>query len=251
MKKIGAIMMAVCLCSCFERDPGAPLAPIASGRATEKSTYIVKKGDTLFSIAWKFDKDYKALAYYNHLDEFQTLKPGMSLSLISPRAKAKAQSSKSSKSKKYLSLKKTASNPRHLSVKAKRQTTIAPLQRHWYWPAKGRLVQTFNPAKQQKGINISGMAGSPVLATQGGVVAYSGNGLSGYGNLVILRHAKGFLSAYAFNQRILVKEGQKVKANQKIAEMGRRKGAKGSLHFEIRYRGRPVNPLKYVSQKSA
>lgn len=235
--KYGLIFSIIFLGSaCFERDPNLALAPVSSGSANERPFYVVKKGDTLFSIAWQFDKDYKQLAYYNHISEHAKLQPGQRLNLISSRQLKPGP--KVIKAKKSITpLPKNTTKPRRKPIR---------YSKYWYWPAKGRLLNKFSLVKHQKGIDIMGNVGSPVVASQAGVVAYSGNGLRGYGNLVILRHARNYLSAYAFNRKIFVKEGQQVKAKQKIAEMGKRSSGKGILHFEIRLRGKPVNPLNYL-----
>lgn len=111
----------------------------------------------------------------------------------------------------------------------------------WVWPAHGRIIATYS--QSTKGINIAGEAGDPVLAATDGVVAYSGNGLRGYGNLIIIKHNNKYLSAYAHLKAILVKNGQAVRAGQKIAEMGRSDSDKVMLHFEIRQNGKPIDPF--------
>ena len=119
----------------------------------------------------------------------------------------------------------------------------------WIWPAAGKVVAGFNEASSSnKGLDIGGRNGQPVLAAAPGKVVYSGNGLRGYGKLVILKHNKTYLSAYAHNRQILVKEGQNVAKGQKIAEMGDSDADQVKLHFEIRRLGKPVDPMKYLPQ---
>lgn len=247
------LLLSISCCACFEREVTTELAPVTAGVASERPSYVVKKGDTLFSIAWKFDKDYKALAYYNHLSQDASLKVGQRIHLItkSPPIRA-AKTFKNTKLKKQRTAAKIRRNP-YSQVESKNTITLVNKGRstsnlQWYWPAKGQVTEKFSKFKRQKGINIDGQIGSPVLASKGGIVAYSGNGLRGYGNLVILRHSNGFLSAYAFNRKILVKEGETVKEKQKIAEMGKTKGGNGRLHFEIRKKGRPIDPLKFLNK---
>lgn len=115
----------------------------------------------------------------------------------------------------------------------------------WIWPANGKVVATFNEATN-KGVDIAGKAGDPVLAAGTGKVVYSGTGLRGYGKLVIVKHNATYLSAYAHNQTILVKEGQSVARGQKIAEMGNTDADQVKLHFEIRRQGKPTDPMKYL-----
>ena len=117
------------------------------------------------------------------------------------------------------------------------------------WPAKGEVIVAFDEAKNRKGIDLAGGAGDPVLAAAEGKVVYAGEGLRGYGKLIIIKHNNTFLTAYAHNQSILVKEDQSVKKGQKIAEMGSSDSERVKLHFEIRERGRPVDPMKYLRSR--
>jgi len=117
------------------------------------------------------------------------------------------------------------------------------------WPAKGEVIVAFDEAKNRKGIDLAGGAGDPVLAAAEGKVVYAGEGLRGYGKLIIIKHNNTFLTAYAHNQSILVKEDQSVKKGQKIAEMGSTESDRVKLHFEIRERGRPVDPMKYLRSR--
>jgi len=116
----------------------------------------------------------------------------------------------------------------------------------WVWPVKGRIVTGFSEAASLKGIDIAGAAGAPVAASAGGKVVYAGMGLRGYGKLIIVKHNGTYLSAYAHNKEILVKEGQQVAKGQKIAEMGNTDADQVKLHFEIRRHGKPVDPLRYL-----
>ncbi len=118
---------------------------------------------------------------------------------------------------------------------------------HWRWPARGNLLDRFMAGDATKqGIDIGGNAGEPVVAASDGVVVYSGSGLVGYGELVIIKHSDEWLSAYGHNRKRLVQEGQRVKAGQPIAEMGSTGAPRDELHFEIRRNGRPVDPLQFL-----
>jgi lipoprotein NlpD len=120
----------------------------------------------------------------------------------------------------------------------------------WRWPAEGKVVGTYVSGDQTKqGLDIAGNAGDPVRAAADGEVVYSGNGLIGYGELIIVKHNANFLSAYGHNRKRLVKEGERVKAGQEIAEMGSTSASRDELHFEIRKNGKPVNPLDYLPAK--
>ncbi len=116
----------------------------------------------------------------------------------------------------------------------------------WVWPAKGKLVAAFSESATLKGIDIAGAGGDPVLASAPGKVVYAGAGLRGYGKLVIVKHNATYLTAYAHNREILVKEGQSVTRGQKIAEMGSTDADRVKLHFEIRRLGKPMDPLRYL-----
>jgi lipoprotein NlpD len=122
---------------------------------------------------------------------------------------------------------------------------VADVRLQWDWPAKGTLLQAFDETRN-KGIDISGKEGDAVTAAGDGQVVYSGNGLRGYGNLVIIKHTDDYISAYAHNKQILVKQGQAVKRGQRIADLGKSDTANPKLHFEIRRQGKPVDPLKYL-----
>ncbi|MBO9663523.1 peptidoglycan DD-metalloendopeptidase family protein [Dokdonella sp.] len=120
----------------------------------------------------------------------------------------------------------------------------------WRWPADGQVVATFVAGDQtRQGIDIAGKSGDPVRAAADGSVVYSGNGLIGYGELIIVKHSPGFLSAYGYNRKRLVKEGDAVKSGQVIAEMGSSSASRDSLHFEIRKNGKPANPLDYLPRR--
>lgn len=120
----------------------------------------------------------------------------------------------------------------------------------WSWPTEGRIVQTFlENDRSRQGIEISGSLGQPIHATEAGKIVYSGSGLIGYGQLIIIKHDKNYLSAYGHNRKILVKEGDEVTRGQRIAEMGRPPDGQPLLHFEIRRKGAPVNPLSLLPGK--
>jgi len=115
----------------------------------------------------------------------------------------------------------------------------------WQWPAKGKVIDGFNETRN-KGIDIGGAEGEAVLAASDGDIVYVGSGLRMYGNLVIIKHNDDFISAYAHNKQILVKQGQPVRRGQRIADLGKTDDGQSKLHFEIRYRGKPVDPIKYL-----
>ena len=153
--------------------------------------------------------------------------------------------------------KKTDSTPKKAEPvkkkpKAKPATTSSYTSRpvkYWMWPNMGKVITRFTGVKGSRGIDIAGNMGEPVRAAAPGLVVYSGRGLRGYGNLIIVKHNNDFISAYAHNKRLLVKENEIIKAGQKIAEIGNTDSDIPKLHFEIRFKGKPVDPLRYLPKR--
>jgi lipoprotein NlpD len=214
------------LLSCGSRDT---LAPVVESHWSpfNVSKHIVKKGETLYAIAFKYDADYRQLAKSNNLRSPYTLSVGQVINLRSSRSKSHQLNSTPKQ------VKRTFKHGRYR-------------KNHWLWPAKGRIVSYFSPKRGQKGINIAGKKGDKIYASTSGVVAYSGRGLANYGNLIIIKHDNYYLTAYGNNSRNLVSEGDRVKAGQVIAEMGVIGRKYYGVHFEIRKRGQPVNPTSYL-----
>ncbi|WP_443083660.1 peptidoglycan DD-metalloendopeptidase family protein [Vibrio sp. HA2012] len=152
------------------------------------------------------------------------------------------------KSKEYLASKQNVKkNVKQTKPDTARVSSAGTKVDNWLWPAKGRVIRKFSSGDQgNKGIDIAGRRGQSVVSTAGGTVVYSGSALRGYGNLIIVKHNDNYLSAYAHNDSLLVKEGQSVKAGQKIATMGSSGANRVKLHFEIRYQGKSVNPQRYL-----
>ncbi len=225
--------------------------------AVPKPTYtMVKKDETLYAIARREGYSHHQLARWNHLRSPYVLKPGQKLRLSPPStslgdsstAPAAVGSSQvvDAASPVTRPLKRNPVKARPLSPTSTTPKKLPVKVDRWHWPVKGRVVQTYKANDTgRKGIGISGKLGQSVQAAAGGTVVYSGNGLINYGNLIIIKHSHSFLSAYAYNQSLLVKEGDSVKRGQAIAKMGKL-DAKPQLHFEIRRNGKPVNPLHYL-----
>ncbi len=203
----------------------------------KRDYHIVKKGDTLIKISFSRHLDYRQLAAWNNIDNPDLIYPGQKLRLTPPPVNVKKSRPKAS---------------------AKNKTpTVVPkkyvgksVKHRWSWPTKGRITRTYSmKSGGHKGIDIAGREGQAVLAVSSGKVVYSGDGLSGYGNLIIVEHDSQFLSAYAHNKKLLVAEGGKVVRGQKIAELGKSDTRTPKLYFEIRRNGKPVDPLKYLPKK--
>ena len=225
------------------------VAPVESHSSQPKSKQInsfhtVRKGETLYSIAWRANLDYHHLAAWNGVNGPRyRIWPGQKLRLTAPPKKVKKP-------------KKTTPQPKvKPPVKRESEQNVAVrksgLKLRWSWPTKGAVVRKFSKADHRRqGIRIAGRKGQRVTAAESGKVVYSGSGLRGYGNLIIIKHDKTYLSAYAHNRRILVKEGMKVTKGAVIAEMGDAPDSKSpALHFEIRKSGEPVNPLVFLPQR--
>lgn len=235
---------------------------------SSSSVYIVRKGDTLYAIAFRHGLNFRTVARLNNIDGDYQIYPGQRL-VLKPSAQKIVRES-SVKPKKTVSttstvnkttkkpVKKQAKPPRTVETRANKPTVVNTPRKaqsragriQWQWPSKGRLIASFKTKGQvNKGVNLAGRKGDPVFAAASGTVVYAGNGLLGYGNLIIIDHNQNYLSAYAHNSRVLVKESDKVTGGDKIAEMGRSGAERVMLHFEIRRDGVPVNPLKYLPKK--
>lgn len=218
--------------------------PVSEGR----NTHIVQKSETLFSLAWRYGWDYKALASANNIGYPYTIYPGQKLTVRhGDYASAPAVSSHSKNLTKNKSIKNSQGPSAYKNSPQAPKSEVSASDLNWSWPAKGELIAKFSTkSPTNKGIDISGSLGESVFAAAAGSVVYAGSGLLGYGNLVIIKHDDQFLSAYAHNKELLVKENQEVKAGQTIAEIGSSGTDKVKLHFEIRHKGKPVDPLKYL-----
>ena len=233
------------------RTPAAHRPQVISAGAAP-SNYLIRSGDTLYSIAWRYGLDYKQLAALNGISPPYLIYAGQRLRLHAsagtrgstanpapPESRAAPANRETVRSSHATTRSSTVENRSSL-------THSAPLR--WRWPAQGRVADA-DTALGQKGINILGKMGEPVVAAAAGEVVYSGSGLIGYGKLIIIRHDDVYLSAYAHNEKLLVKEGAKVSGGQKIAEMGSSGTKQVMLHFEIRRNGKPVPPLSYLPNR--
>ncbi len=219
--------------------------------------YQVKPTDTLYSIAWRYDLDYRDLARWNGIDAPYAIHPGQQLQLFPPKDTATAADTG-----RATPAGPAATAPPKVSGNgsgsARPRVVVKPLEPEyskvlrWSWPVDGPLLARFSLKQLDRhGIDIAGKIGQPVRAAEGGKVVYSGNGLSGYGNLVIIKHNDLFLSAYAHNRRLKAKEGQIVRRGEVIATLGQGRDGVARLHFQIRKNGKPVDPLKYLPPRQA
>jgi len=227
--------------------PAAPRVPAADG------TYTVQPGDTLFSIAAAFGRDVKDIARWNNIDDPSRIRVGQSLRVVPPSGETAAvlpvtptapAVTKPLEGPTATPAEPAAASGPVASIPETKPAAPAPTA-DWIWPVNGKVIDRFDE-KRNKGIGIAAKEGDPVVASADGQVVYSGSGLRGYGNLVILKHNDDFISAYAHNRQILVKQGQVVKKGQRIAEVGKTDATQPKLHFEIRRQGKPVDPLAYL-----
>ena len=249
--------MLVLLSSC-----AFPLAPVSEQstalRHPEAGYREVQAGDTLYSIAWESGRDYRDLARWNRIAPPYVIKPGQKLRLLPPTGADQAirpelkplppTSNQRATAEKAPEKKKTVMEKPHTSAKQDVPAGAAK-QLDWIWPAEGALLERYSANGPNKGIDIAGRKGQPILAAAAGQVVYQGGGLRGYGQLIIIKHNADFLSAYAHCDRIYVKEGNVIKRGQKIADMGSSGADRAKLHFEVRYRGAPVDPQEYLPRK--
>jgi len=284
LKLLCYFILPLSLAACSSRNKPAPVINIY-GSTTQnhpgKSNiytpeYKVRAGETLYSIAWRANSDVRQLAALNNLSSPYRIYPGQKLFL-----NAKRKSSRKAKAAKATT-RKHANKKEHKSAKLAStkvvKNTIASSQKQaygknvtgqkssekvfnsthkfsqkiklWQWPTNGKVIARFSTTTQgNKGLNIAGRRGSNIRAAASGKVVYVGSALRGYGKLIIIKHNDDYLSAYAHNDKILVKEQKQIKAGEVIAKMGDSAAQRVMLHFEVRFRGKPVNPLKYLPKK--
>ena len=220
--------------------------------------YRVRRGDTLISIAWRFGLDYRVLAGWNRLAKPYTIYPGDRLVLVKPKrvvapehvtrkpaAEANKKRIKNEQSAVPGSQTKRGTSAKHAIQPPSSSQKKGDLK--WQWPARGSISQGYirgDPTR--KGIVIAGRLGQSVVAAESGRVVYAGSGLIGYGLLIIIKHNNKYLSAYGYNRKIKVREGDQITKGDAIAEMGAKGNTNAVLHFEIRHNGLPVDPLKVL-----
>ena len=251
------ILASIFLVACSPPKQAPVLERTVQRNVTRVPNYHrVHKGETLYSISWMYGLDYKALIKWNRVPRPYSIYPGQRLVLKSWLAK-KRKKAKPAKKKKYLHThKKTTKKPKSVSRKIVKKHSVKKISesqfsrvRRWIWPTRGRVVKRFSSRDSgKKGISIAGKQGQAIVAAAAGKVVYSGQGLLRYGKLIIIKHNTIYLSAYAHNRRLLVKQGQFVRQGQRIAEMGNTGTRKTILHFEIRKNGKSVNPLYYLGR---
>ncbi len=240
MRIAGAVLLAGWLSLTGCSSSAIPVVNKDSGYRSQRAMPVsgehrVRSGDTLYSIAWVYGTDFKALAQLNGIRSPYVIRPGQRIKLRGKPTSGTVLASSSA-----------------VKMASRTADAVQPLaaDKSWRWPASGKLLSGFGQSGGNKGIDISGNIGDSVVTARAGKVVYAGNGIRGYGNLLIVKHSAEFLSAYAYNSRLLVKEGDLVKEGQKIAEIGNSGAAReAKLHFEIRRQGKPVDPVRLLPRR--
>ncbi len=228
---VGAICFSALLAACGSSSK-APITS-AGGATSSAGSYVVQRGDTLYSIARRHGTTVANLSSLNRITDPSQLEVGQSLSIRGGTASRPSSSASA-----------TSRTPASSASQPARASDAAAIS--WDWPVRGKVITPFS--SNTRGVDIAGTVGTPVNAAADGTVSYVGNGLRGLGNLVLVTHSNGFITAYAHNSRITVQTNERVKKGQKIAELGDSDADSPRLHFQVRRNGTPVNPLSYLPQ---
>ncbi len=231
--------------SFFANQEAAPVVSLEARQPITKGHHTVLPGETLYAIAWEYGHDYRDLAAANDIAPPYRIYPGQKIVLNSELRVVKRPTVTEQSIPTIAVAKTTVPDKPLIKVEVPATTAMAGA---WRWPAQGKVIKAFSTKEYafNKGLDIAGSLGAPIYAAQNGKVVYSGGGLRGYGQLLIIKHNDTFLSAYAHNHRLLVKEGESIKQGQVIAQMGQSDTDRVKLHFEIRKNGQPVDPSLFL-----
>ncbi|MDR5737926.1 peptidoglycan DD-metalloendopeptidase family protein [Caballeronia sp. LZ016] len=228
MRKRSRLFVCALLTAVLAACGSGPVAP---------GFYRVQRGDTLYKIARENRTSVKNIARWNTLANPDAIEVGQVLRVEPPAGSAASAGSPGGSGGRSTAKSDASADARASSAPAPAMSLS--------WPAQGTVIRGFD-GKNSKGIDIANAAGTPVVAAAAGNVVYAGNGLRGYGNMLIVKHNDDYLTAYAHNRTLLVKEGQTVQQGQQIAEMGDTDSDRTMLHFEVRYMGRSTDPSRYL-----
>lgn len=255
-------IISLLLAACASHQP-AMVSDRDQPPSRKFQSHQVNKGETLYSIAWRYGLDHRKLAAANNIRPPYTIYPKQKLRLAEAQPRGAPAGARGAAHKPVVSRKEPPGKPEEPksspSSRSKNQTPVAVAPAapaliqgapKWRWPAQGRILSAFGASTGlNKGVDIEGKLGEPVIAAASGQVVYAGSGLRGYGKLLIIKHNDTYLSAYAHNDRLLLNEGDKVNGGDKIAEMGSTGTDEVKLHFEIRRQGEPVDPIRYLPRR--
>lgn len=240
LRHIGVVILVLVLGACAEfpeRGAGGGGSVSVPG-----GVYMVSRGDTLYSIAWRHNLDYRTVARWNDISAPYTIYPGERIRLSPPAGGRAARADPAPRQPGG-----GGGDPPRRKPEARTEPTSAERSPSWRWPTDGRISRGFSKTRGGKrGIELAGDDGQPVRAAAAGRVVYSGSGLRGYGNLIIIKHNSRYLTAYGYNRQLLVEEGAQVDSGQRIALMGPGPDDSPALHFEIRVDGNPVDPASVL-----
>jgi len=268
---IGHVLLGcfiLCLSACADRKQPAPVSEVYQGRsyldftqqAFTGATYKVQKGDTLFAIAWYSGNDYRDIATLNKLKAPYQIFPGQVLKLKAEQKTSQNHAKVKPKNTTKINANQVVDPPvkqaygkseKNVNEQQAQSTNEFPDRvSAWQWPSLAVVARGFSNAEEgNKGLDFKGKLGSPIVAAADGKVVYTGNALRGFGNLVIIKHSDAYLTAYAHNEQIVVKEQEWVTSGQKIATMGKSGTDSVKLHFEVRYKGKSVDPLRFLPKR--
>lgn len=270
---IFATLCCVGLSGCAQRTEPAPVTRLYKGKSIhdfERASlaaerYTVEPGDTLYSIAFRANEDIRTVAKWNGITPPYTIVPGQEIRLAGT-SKSSVETVASPAKKEYRKPQNSQNKSKPVTVKQQTRATVQTkpssrpsiLKRNepplpaskdiqWQWPSPGRVIREFSTAEAgSKGLDIAGTKGDAVVAAAAGKVVYAGNALKGYGQLIILKHNDDYITAYAHNEKLLVNEQQWVNKGDEIATMGDTDAERVKLHFQVRFRGKSVNPKHYL-----
>ncbi len=268
-----ATLCCVGLSGCAQRTEPAPVTRLYKGKSIHDferaslaaESYTVEPGDTLYSIAFRANEDIRTVAQWNGLAPPYTIVPGQEIRL-SGTSKSSVETVASPTKKEYRKPQSSQNKRKPVTVKQQKRATVqtkpitqpsvvnrnepplpASKDIQWQWPSSGRVIREFSTAEAgSKGLDIAGVKGDAVVAAAAGKVVYAGNALKGYGQLIILKHNDDYITAYAHNEKLLVNEQQWVNKGDEIATMGDTDAERVKLHFQVRFRGKSVNPKHYL-----
>lgn len=219
-----------------------PAKTPTSRPVSKKNQHTVKKGETMYSIAWQYGYDVRDVARWNRIRAPYTIYPQQKIRLKPPKSTASKKPWKAQRPASAKPATRPTKKPRTDSKNTKKIS--------WQWPTKGKIIGKYSSRDSgKKGLDIAGRNGQRVYAAARGIVVYSGGGLRGYGKLIIIKHNDTYFSAYAHSSRLFVTEGKKVTKGQHIADMGSSEAQRVMLHFEVRRNGKPVDPLRYLPRR--
>lgn len=273
LKTAISVLMGALLVGCGSSEVNrAPVVNLRVQAPRTQGCITVRSGETLFTVASRNGVEAQTLALINGIKPPYRIYPGQKLYFSTktitanknPKPSVPIIVTQNRSTQKRPTQTIIKNRPSSLTLQSKiasltSQPKVTSLQKPsiggaastfaWQWPIRGPMLRAFHHDGKGKGIDIGGSLGSPVKAAAKGVVVYSGNALKGYGNLIIIKHNEDFLSAYAHNRELKVKEGERVNLGQEIATMGKTGVEQVKMHFEIRYKGKPVDPLRYLPKR--